>query len=185
MKPTVRQADHRLARRKWRTTKPSGVARRALRRGGQLPGNRSREAAAQPLRGARKTLGTRLGLSMFLQEPLGFSPREFQIRVHILPCRVYNRTILGDIPCSQRRGLAQGAGFAGQPETIGKAKMNTIPNSLLIEKDIPSRRAAWKNILPFAHTFNGYEYCGSVKKCREVARQESYSTNRIRIWSSP
>jgi hypothetical protein len=48
--------------------------------------------------------------------------------------------------------------------------MNTIPNSLLIEKDIPSRRAAWKNILPFAHTFNGYEYCGSVKKCREVAR---------------
>jgi hypothetical protein len=49
--------------------------------------------------------------------------------------------------------------------------MNTIPNSLLIEKDIPSRRAAWKNILPFAHTFNGYEHCGSVKKCREVARQ--------------
>ena len=51
------------------------------------------------------------------------------------------------------------------------ANMNIIPNSLLIEKDIPSRRAAWKNILPFAHTFNGYEYCGSVKKCREVARQ--------------
>ena len=49
--------------------------------------------------------------------------------------------------------------------------MNTIPNSLLIEKDIPSRRAAWKNILPFAHTFNGYEYCGSVKKCRAVAHQ--------------
>ena len=75
------------------------------------------------------------------------------------------------MPCSQRRGLAQGADFAGHPETIGKAKMNTIPNSLLIEKDIPSRRAAWKNILPFAHTFNGYEHCGSVKKCREVARQ--------------
>lgn len=49
--------------------------------------------------------------------------------------------------------------------------MNIIPNSLLIEKDIPSRRAAWKNILPFAHTFNGYEHWGSVKKCREVARQ--------------
>jgi hypothetical protein len=49
--------------------------------------------------------------------------------------------------------------------------MNTIPNSLLIEKDIPSRRAAWKNILPFAHTFNGYEHWGSVKKCREVAKQ--------------
>jgi hypothetical protein len=49
--------------------------------------------------------------------------------------------------------------------------MNTIPNSLLIVKDIPSRRAAWKNILPFAHTFNGYEHWGSVKKCREVAKQ--------------
>jgi hypothetical protein len=49
--------------------------------------------------------------------------------------------------------------------------MNTIPNSLLIEKDIPSRRAAWKKIQPFAHTFNGYEHWGSVKKCREVARQ--------------
>jgi hypothetical protein len=49
--------------------------------------------------------------------------------------------------------------------------MNTIPNSLLIEKDIPSRRAAWKTIIPFAQTFNGYAYCGSVKKCHEVARQ--------------
>ena len=49
--------------------------------------------------------------------------------------------------------------------------MNTIPNSLLIEKDIPARRAAWKNILPFAHSFNGYEHWGSVKKCHEVARQ--------------
>lgn len=49
--------------------------------------------------------------------------------------------------------------------------MNIIPNSLLIERDIPSRRAAWKNIYPFAHTFNGYEHWGSVKRCREVARQ--------------
>jgi hypothetical protein len=57
------------------------------------------------------------------------------------------------------------------PDAIGKGKMNTIPNSLLIEADIPSSRAAWKNILPFAHTFNGYEHWGSVKKCREVAKQ--------------
>jgi hypothetical protein len=49
--------------------------------------------------------------------------------------------------------------------------MNTIPNSLLIENDIPHQRAAWRNILPFAHTFNGYEHWGSVKKCREVAAQ--------------
>ncbi len=49
--------------------------------------------------------------------------------------------------------------------------MNSIPNPLLIEKDIPPRRAAWKNILPFARTFDGYGYWGSVKKCREVAKQ--------------
>jgi hypothetical protein len=49
--------------------------------------------------------------------------------------------------------------------------LNTIPNTLLIEKDIPPRRAAWKNILLFAHTFNGYKHWGSVSKCREVARR--------------
>jgi hypothetical protein len=48
--------------------------------------------------------------------------------------------------------------------------MNIIPNSQLIISDLPSRRAAWKNILPFAHSFNGYEHCGSVQKCRDVAR---------------
>lgn len=49
--------------------------------------------------------------------------------------------------------------------------MNTIPNSQLIEEDLPSRRAAWMKILPFAQSFNGYEYWGSVKKCREVAKE--------------
>ena len=49
--------------------------------------------------------------------------------------------------------------------------MNKIPNSQLIEGDLPSSRAAWKNILPFALSFNGYEHCGSVQKCRDVARQ--------------
>ena len=47
--------------------------------------------------------------------------------------------------------------------------METIPNSQLIEKDLPSRRAAWKSIVPFALTFNGYKHWGSFKKCREVA----------------
>jgi hypothetical protein len=49
--------------------------------------------------------------------------------------------------------------------------MNKIPNSQLVEKDIPSRRASWKNIQLFAFTFNGYEQWGSFKKCREIARQ--------------
>jgi len=49
--------------------------------------------------------------------------------------------------------------------------MIKIPNSQLINGDLPSSRAAWKNIVSFAHSFNGYEHWGSVKKCREVARQ--------------
>ena len=49
--------------------------------------------------------------------------------------------------------------------------MNKIPNSQLILADIPSRRAGWKNIIPFAQSFNGYEQCGSVQKCRDVAKQ--------------
>jgi hypothetical protein len=49
--------------------------------------------------------------------------------------------------------------------------MEKIPNSLLIIEDIPSRRASWKKILPFAQSFNGYEQCGSVQKCRDVAKQ--------------
>jgi hypothetical protein len=47
--------------------------------------------------------------------------------------------------------------------------MNKIPNSQLLISDLPSRRASWKNILPFAHSFNGYEHCGSVQKCRSIA----------------
>jgi len=50
-------------------------------------------------------------------------------------------------------------------------KMDTIPNTQLIEKDVPSPRATWKKIEPFALTFNGYKHWGSFKKCREVADQ--------------
>lgn len=48
--------------------------------------------------------------------------------------------------------------------------MTKIPNSQLMEKDIPSNGATWKKILPFALTFNGSEYWGSFEKCREVAK---------------
>ena len=47
--------------------------------------------------------------------------------------------------------------------------MKKIPNNQLIEGDIPSQRAVWKNIEPFAFTFNGYDQWGSFKKCREIA----------------
>jgi hypothetical protein len=49
--------------------------------------------------------------------------------------------------------------------------MDKIPNSQLLAEDIPSRRAAWIKIVPFAQSFNGYEHCGSVQKCREVAKE--------------
>ncbi|MBI3162434.1 MAG: hypothetical protein HYZ23_07985 [Chloroflexi bacterium] len=49
--------------------------------------------------------------------------------------------------------------------------MDKIPNSQLIEKDIPSQRASWKKIELFALTFNGYKHWGSFKKCREVAER--------------
>lgn len=49
--------------------------------------------------------------------------------------------------------------------------MDKIPNTHLIESDLPSRHASWTNIQPFASTFDGYEYWGSFKKCREVAQQ--------------
>lgn len=48
---------------------------------------------------------------------------------------------------------------------------NNIPNSQLIDEDIPSNRASWKKIQPFALTFNGYKHWGSFKRCREVAEQ--------------
>ncbi|CAG0994374.1 hypothetical protein ANAEL_02491 [Anaerolineales bacterium] len=49
--------------------------------------------------------------------------------------------------------------------------MDRIPNSQLIENDIPGRNASWKKIEPFALTFNGYRHWGSFRKCREVAKE--------------
>jgi len=48
--------------------------------------------------------------------------------------------------------------------------MDKIPNTQLIESDIPAQRAGWKKIEPFAFTFNGYDHWGSFKKCREIAQ---------------
>ena len=49
--------------------------------------------------------------------------------------------------------------------------MNKIPNSQLIENDIPHHNASWKKIEPFAVTFDGYKHWGSFKRCREVAEE--------------
>ena len=53
----------------------------------------------------------------------------------------------------------------------GKYLMNKIPNSQLIENDIPHHNASWKKIEPFAVTFDGYKHWGSFKRCREVAEE--------------
>jgi len=59
--------------------------------------------------------------------------------------------------------------------------MNRIPNSQLLDGDLPTRRATWKKIIPFAQSFNGYEHWGSVQKCREVAKQgvTLHKSNRV------
>ncbi len=49
--------------------------------------------------------------------------------------------------------------------------MEKLPNTQLLEGDLPTRHTSWINIVPFAQSFNGYEYWGSVKKCREVAHR--------------
>ena len=49
--------------------------------------------------------------------------------------------------------------------------MDRIPNSQLMETDIPNQNASWKKIEPFALTFNGYKHWGSFKKCREIAKE--------------
>jgi hypothetical protein len=49
--------------------------------------------------------------------------------------------------------------------------MSQIPNSELLEKDIPAQNAAWSKILPFAESFNGSEHWGTFEKCREIAKQ--------------
>lgn len=58
--------------------------------------------------------------------------------------------------------------------------MTKIPNTRLEAEDIPSNRATWKKILPFALTFNGSEHWGSFEKCREVAKVgiASYQDNK-------
>jgi hypothetical protein len=48
--------------------------------------------------------------------------------------------------------------------------MEKIPNNQLIDSDIPSQKAGWKKVEPFAFTFNGYDHWGSFKKCREIAQ---------------
>ena len=48
--------------------------------------------------------------------------------------------------------------------------MSDVGNSELTPADIPSFRETWPRIEPFALTFDGFKYWGSVEKCAAVAQ---------------
>lgn len=43
-----------------------------------------------------------------------------------------------------------------------------IDNADLTEDDIPEPYAEWRTIVPFALSFNGYDFCGSFEKCAVI-----------------
>ncbi|HEX4984608.1 MAG TPA: hypothetical protein VFV71_00920 [Burkholderiales bacterium] len=45
-----------------------------------------------------------------------------------------------------------------------------LANSELTPADVPSFKETWARIEPFALTFDGFRYWGSVEKCAEVAQ---------------
>ena len=45
-----------------------------------------------------------------------------------------------------------------------------VGNSELTPADIPSFKEVWSRIEPFALSFDGFKYWGSVEKCAEVAQ---------------
>src|SRR5258706_9877066 len=47
-----------------------------------------------------------------------------------------------------------------------------VGNSELTPADIPSFKETWARIEPFALTFDGFKYWGSVEKCAEVAQSK-------------
>jgi len=45
-----------------------------------------------------------------------------------------------------------------------------VGNSELTSADIPSFKEVWNRIEPFALTFDGFKYWGSVEKCAQIAQ---------------
>ena len=45
-----------------------------------------------------------------------------------------------------------------------------VANTELTPADIPSFKEEWARIEPFALTFDGFKYWGSVEKCAEIAQ---------------
>jgi len=60
-----------------------------------------------------------------------------------------------------------------EPEPTAPMPFRRIPNEELTEADVPSKDATWSvasTLVPFAASFNGYEYWGSFDKCFEVGK---------------
>jgi hypothetical protein len=55
-----------------------------------------------------------------------------------------------------------------------------VANAQLSVADIPSFMEAWSRIEPFALTFDGYQYWGSIDKCAEVAAKTPATLTHLR-----
>ena len=55
-----------------------------------------------------------------------------------------------------------------------------LANTELSPADIPSFKEPWSRIEPFALTFDGYKYWGSVEKCAEVAAKPPGTLTELR-----
>ena len=55
-----------------------------------------------------------------------------------------------------------------------------IGNAELSVGDIPSFKESWSGIEPFALTFDGYQYWGSIEKCAEVAARPPATLTHLR-----
>jgi hypothetical protein len=54
--------------------------------------------------------------------------------------------------------------------------MDEIPNRNLSLANIPTPDADWIAISAFAHTFDGYEHCGSFERCAEIGNARQPTT---------
>ena len=57
---------------------------------------------------------------------------------------------------------------------------NEIGNAELSVGDIPSFKESWSRIEPFALTFDGYQYWGSIEKCAEIAAKPPATLTHLR-----
>mgnify|MGYP006291675067 CR=1 FL=1 len=54
--------------------------------------------------------------------------------------------------------------------------MKEIPNEYLRLVDIPADDATLRELIQFAHTFNGYEALGSFERCAEIANARDHTS---------